>query len=268
MNDRSVRSPGASHARVSDPMTDLAGRYAACDLAQWFPRLVATGVPVPETRIIRTGLELQCLLDDGEPDLALDEVGAFCDEIASAVQVVGGPPAFLRTGHLSGKHRWRETCHVVKDDRDTVLAHVRALVEESVLAGILGLPTDTWAVRRLLELDSAFTAFEGLPVAFERRVFIAEGRVVCDHPYWPAEAVARGAPSSRTWRAQLQAMDAAWPTFAPSVLEHAAMVAQAFEDAWSLDFARAKDGTWYAIDMARAELSFHWKGCPENRWVS
>jgi hypothetical protein len=36
-------------------MTDLVGLYAACDLARWYPRLAATGVPVPGARIIRTG---------------------------------------------------------------------------------------------------------------------------------------------------------------------------------------------------------------------
>jgi len=32
--------------------------------------------------------------------------------------------------------------------------------------------------------------------------------------------------------------------------------------AWSLDWAFATDGTWYAIDMAPAASSFHWPGCP------
>jgi hypothetical protein len=142
--------------------------------------------------------------------------------------------------------------------------HVAALVEWSAMVDIAGLPTRTWAVRRLLQLSSSFTAFDGFPVNQERRYFIADGKVRCNHPYWPERAVAEGRPTAPNWQEQLAAMNRESPAEVAHLTRLSEQVAQHFVDdgAWSLDWALDEDGVWIAIDMAPAERSFHWAGCP------
>lgn len=223
------------------------------DLSTWFPRLKATGVPVPRTIIIRTELDLLGLLD-GETPEGFD---GFISHLETAVREVGGPPAFLRTGHGSWKHGWRRTCYV----QGPVARNVAALVEWSACASLMGFPTSTWAVREFLELDASFTAFAGMPVAMERRLFIEGGVVRCAHPYWPADALEEGNPSRLDWRALLAAQEQTWVAEQDRVLEMGRAVSAAFPGSWSLDVCRARDGRWLAIDMALARESFHWPDC-------
>jgi hypothetical protein len=105
-----------------------------------------------------------------------------------------------------------------------------------------------------------------MPVAAERRFFVAGGRVVCHHPYWP-EGVFEddGAGEASThpqWRSLLAETNAVTESELPLLMPMVERVAQVFHN-WSVDFARGKDGTWYAIDMALARMSWHWPGCPE-----
>jgi len=230
-------------------MTDL-----AC-LSHWFPLLLKTGVPVPETRIVRTDVRLDRMLDGDRP-LGFSVFRARLD--AAAIEV-GGYPCFLRTGHGSGKHRWAETCHVKRQWH--LETHVHNLVEWSAMVDMAGLPTDVWAVRELLSLESSFTAYDGFPVNRERRYFIGGGRVLCHHPYWPEAAVAQGRPAVADWPARLAALNEETPEEVAHLTVLSEQVAQHFDGSWSLDWARTMDGAWYAIDMAPAARSFHWAGC-------
>jgi hypothetical protein len=234
------------------------------DLAYWFPRLEASGVPVPRTTILRTadyvpgGARLAGILD-GEP---VEGFVPLCEAIRGAADRLGYP-AFLRTGQGSGKHEWRRTCCLGR--REDVADHVAVLVEWSEMVDFLGLSTRTWAVREFLDLEHDFTAFEGMPVAREFRTFFRDGEHICTHPYWPPDSIRD--PSRPDWRERLaelnspklpgRAIDAG-----PALGRIVARVAPHFDGAWSLDLARSRDGTWYAIDMAEMERSFHWPGCP------
>src|SRR3990167_2427173 len=149
------------------------------DLAAWYPLLVTTGVPTPRTRLVRTRVELLDLCD-GKTPAGFD---GFIAKLRVAADSLGGAPIFLRTGHTSQKHGWRKTCYVA--DLDALPRHVAELTEFSAIADMLGLPTESWVGREFLELDARFVAFDGMPVAAERRFFVAGGRVVCHHPYWP-----------------------------------------------------------------------------------
>lgn len=51
---------------------------------------------------------------------------------------------------------------------------------------------------------------------------------------------------------------------APELEELTIRVASVFEGAWSLDWAKTKNGDWYAIDMALAGSSYHWQECPNK----
>lgn len=237
-------------------------RDRAC-LSHWFPTLRSTGVPVPETRIVTVDVDLPALLEGGfeeADDRARYQM--FMAQLRHAAEAIGGLPVFLRTGHLSGKHDWTRTCFLARGE--DLAEHVAALVEWSCMVDPLGLPTKVWAVRKLLPLVSTFTAFRGFPVNRERRYFIADGKVRCAHPYWPPGAVEEGEPDAADWRARLALLNEQTPEEVAHLTRESEHVAAAFppHEAWSLDWALAQDGTWYAIDMAPAEVSYHWPGCP------
>ena len=157
------------------------------DLADWFPLVEAAGIPVPRTRIVTTGIELVNLLDG----IAVPGWEDFTGEVRDAATEMGFP-CFLRTGHGSGKHQWRDTCFLRRPEH--VAAQVAMLVDWSYAVDFLGLPTHTWVVRELLPVEAPFTAFKGMPVSKERRYFVNDGVVVGHHPYWPPGAVAEGDP--------------------------------------------------------------------------
>jgi hypothetical protein len=225
------------------------------DLAHWFGRLRATGVPVPRTTIVRADGPLG--VTAGEPMPAMATLVRELD--AAAAQY--GYPVFLRTGHGSGKHQWKDTCFV--PDRESLQHHVLSLLEWSEIVDFMGLPTETWVVREMLPLVTLFRAFGGrMPVNKERRYFIADGRVVCRHPYWPPASIQD--PDCEDWGERLMMLNRETDEEVRSLTALSERVAQAFDGAWSLDWAASIDGRWYAIDMAVASESFHWKGCPER----
>jgi hypothetical protein len=229
------------------------------DLAFWLPKLLASGVPVPRTEIVRTEVDLTQLLDGITPA----GYEAFLLELRDAADRVGYP-CFLRTGHTSGKHDWRRTCYV--EHPEDLASHVAALVEQSALADIMGLPTETWAIREFLRLRVRFTAFGGTPVAREFRTFFRDGECLCLHPYWPPGSIE--SPSCRDWRARLEDMGRLGPAQEQALRSRVRRVAREFDGAWSLDFASGKDGIFYAIDMAEMDRSFHWPGCPYGKEAS
>lgn len=226
-------------------------------ISHWLPRLEAAGVPVPRTTLVAAPEGLSGILDGVKPD----GYDLFVAELTAAARSFGFP-AFLRTGHTSGKHQWRRTCYLVSVD--VIPAHVAALVEFSECADILGLPYRTWAVREYIPLVAHFTAFDGMPIAVERRVFIRDGERTCDHGYWPPGAIEGHNPSRPDWRQLLADHDEIARLYdsRTQIKASLARIGGAFpEGYWSVDFALGRDGTWYAIDMAEGDRSFHWPGC-------
>lgn len=232
-------------------------------LSYWFPKVVAAGLPVPKTRILSFEGDLLQMLD-GNPDAGtLEKFNQFIHGLhALARYDLGGVPVFLRTGHTSGKHRWDQTCYVT--DLDRLPHHVMALVEHSACADLFGLPTKVWAVRKFLQLKSAFTAFrQGMPIAREFRFFVEDGRVVCWHPYWPAGAIENGRPSDPDWRKMLEVMNELGERRRGVLGELIARFQGVLDGAWSVDFAEDVHDEWWLIDMAQARESWHWPDCPE-----
>lgn len=228
------------------------------DIADWFPKLEATGVPIQATKIIKTDLDLVDLLD-GEILSKLDEFNSFLNQLDSAAKEFGYP-VFLRSGHTSAKHDWADTCHV-KLAAD-LPHHIARIIEYGEMASIIGFPWGTWAVRELLPVMPLFLAFKRIPIVTERRYFIEDGKVLCHHPYWPEDSIL--GPSRHNWKALLEADNVESDHENNELARLSAKVSGYFDGAWSLDWLKTKRG-WVAIDMAGAKESFHWPDCEHTK---
>jgi hypothetical protein len=243
-------------------------------LDAWYP-FVRDLVPTPETVIIHAGCDMAIIAYGDEADA---ETEAAFENLVAEVRAAGerlGWPVFLRSGYGSDKHGWSDTCFV--PDHEAVPAHLGAIIEWSELADIMGLPTDVWAVREMLDVPSSFRAFRGgMPISRERRYFVVDGSVVGHHPYWPHEAFTQddegglfgeagpggeGLPSD--WRALLDALNAETPEEVAELTSLTETVGRAVPGAWSVDWLWAgrrgnPDRRWFLTDMAWAERSFVW----------
>lgn len=254
-------------------MTDRLG----ISLEEWYP-IVKDLVDTPKTEIAYAGKDLTPILyagEEGAPDVS-EEMRKLGIDIAAAAQEVGGFPIFLRTGHMSGKHQWKDTCFV--PDRESIAQHVYNIVEYSELADVFGgRPTDVWAVREFLRPRAAFTAFEGMPITRERRYFVVDGEVVGHHPYWPPEAFeilydAEWHPSKpeRThntstdlWRDKLELLNADTDSDLIALGALSMKVGAVLPGAWSIDWLWVDERGWVLTDMAWAEESFVWWDHPD-----
>lgn len=237
------------------------------NLAYWFPLLKRSGVPVPETRIYITQVDLGPILD-GEIPTGFDSFIHKMQQMASEFPT----PVFLRTGHFSGKHRWMKTCFV--QHLSALPAHVCQLVEESAIVDLFGLPTETWVVREYLDLNHAYRAFKGMPVSREFRLFLKDCQVQCIHPYWPPKALESQFPWSTHFTDHnphgifpwLEKANQLTKVERKELDQMGTTVGRAFSGQrhrdWSLDIAQKRDGSWVAIDMALAAMSYHWEDCP------
>jgi hypothetical protein len=228
-------------------------------ITYWLPKLDDV-VNTPRTAIVHALCDLTPMLDGDEVPEAERLFGA----IEAAAHEVGGFPIFLRTGHGSGKHHWKDACFV--PDAASIPSHVFRIVEWSALADIMGLPTEVWAVRELLTPQpGGFKAFDGMPVGREVRFFVRRGEVVGHLPYWPSRAIELGwsrDPLPEDWEVRLRFLNNVPYDERPLLHAWAEGVAAAFDDdpfeAWSVDFYRSAEGHWYVIDMAVAEQSWGW----------
>ncbi|KKL12023.1 hypothetical protein LCGC14_2539920 [marine sediment metagenome] len=226
-------------------------------LDYWFPKLVGSGVNLPITEIIKTDADFWPWLDGEESPSA--------NEFLNLLKSKGdewGYPLFLRTGHTAAKHSWKDSCFVESEEK--LGPCMFGLVETSAMA-LPGMPTDIWVIREFLDLDIRFHAFWGnMPIAVEWRFFIEPRRVICHHPYWPAEAFELIQHKPDDWSELLEEMNNDITEKEFMLLEHfcdLVLVKGKFDGRWSVDFARGKNKTWYVTDMAPMEVSYHWPGC-------
>ena len=227
-------------------------------LLYWFPKIRTLDIPVPRTKWVTVNENLAQYVYSNK---------GFPAKLKRRLKNCGrtvGYPLFLRTDLLSGKHNWEQTCYVKSEDE--LIQHVYALIEESACAGVLGLDIRAFVFREFIELDWKFKAFRGLPISRERRYFIKDGKVLCHHPYWIEDAIARGwhkYPLPANWREILKQLNVETPEEVQVLTEYAEKVAKTVDGYWSIDFAYSKSGKWYLIDMARGLASWHPK-CPRK----
>ena len=243
-------------------MSDAADLRAESDMTNWYPRLKEVGVPTPYT--VRVPVGEWTLHEDTINELTI--AAPDVPNLRDAVRQVGGPRAFVRTSQASDKHSLAAASRIDYLDDYHLKSTVASL--GSSMRTKMGVPTpEAYYVREWLDLEHQFKAFDQLPIARELRVFIHDGEVVSSGFYWPADAIRN--PTDPEWETLLA--ETREDTLAQSeyVEDMAAEVADEFNDGyWSVDFARTTGGTWYCIDMARGELSWHPDACDKPDTVT
>lgn len=227
-------------------------RYQMIDLSFWYPILCRIGIKMPRTHVVFTDVELAHLLDGVTPkgfDYFVKNLICAMDDI--------GYPCFLRTGHMSNKHDWKNSCYITKESK--IGFHITNLIEISYIVNIAGLPLpySTWVVREIIPTKPLFYAFHGqMPIIKEARVFIRDGKVQCYHPYWPTEAFVE--ETNNEWGKHITELH----SFAiGKIIKTANKIAQYFSGYWSIDFLQDSTGDWWVIDMALGDYSYHYPGC-------
>jgi hypothetical protein len=88
----------------------------------------------------------------------------------------------------------------------------------------------------------------------ERRYLIKDGEVVAHFAYWIKDAIIN--PSRPDWEELSDLMNYESEEEITLLTGYAQQVAQRLRGYWSVDFCKAKNGTWYLIDCAKGEDSF------------
>jgi len=219
----------------------------------WFPKIKDLPIPQPETEIVviknRNDIVKLC---DGDFSPLEKQWG----EIICKARKIGFP-LFMRTDHLSGKHSWKNTCFVEKEE--DLKTHISSLVEESFCADILGVPVNALVFRKYIEMECKFRAFRDMPVNTEIRFFINDGEILCNHFYWIDDAFERASRKPPNWKELLREMkDSITGKEFFSLKNDCRKVAERFPEGYfSVDFCKGKDGKFYLIDMASGKNSWH-----------
>ncbi len=220
-------------------------------MLNWFPKIKDV-LPVPKTEILPLNNdefgELIGLLD-GNPILP-----ELRTKIANSAAKIGYP-LFMRTDQGSAKHDYENSCHLTSEK--DLLGHLACLIEWHLMR-------DLWpqaiVFRELLQLHAPFKAFDGLPIAKERRYFVDEGKVMCHHPYWPEGAIQPGRSIKNLmpgWQKKLAEINQEDEGEISCLTRMAEDFNECVPGFYSVDFALTGIGKWYMIDAARGELSYH-----------
>lgn len=203
----------------------------------WWPKVWRLPIPLPKTVLVDADYELKHGLEE-----AAEEIGY---------------PLFLRTDFTSLKHSWEESALVTKPE--DLPTHAGLLRMDSAFQD---LPVNAFVLRELLPLETGWISGKrGMPVHKERRFFVRDGRIECQHPYWTEEVIKTlGGPALPAEVLAKKVSDIT-SADAEQLINNAGQVAGAIAGYWSADFARSVDGKWYLLDMAMGEDSFHLEDC-------
>ena len=222
----------------------------------WFPLTKDLPIPQPRTEAVLTmGTDRwhNFLTTPRTFDNIFREILPTADELEY--------PLFIRTDQTSAKHSYVDTCMV--KSRDQLGQNVYRLIEENIMCD---LNVQTLYFRSFIELESVFTAFNKMPIAPERRYFVKDGEVLCHHPYWPEAAIKD--PDHEDWESRLRSINFEETCEVILLERYATIISMAVPGCWSVDFAKAKNGVWYFIDMADARLSWHPEDCENYKKLS
>ena len=225
----------------------------------WFPRIQKAGLPVPRTVFIPYDYRAVLPIFDG---LECPEYNRLFYSVTAAAANIG-LPCFLRSDVTSAKHSGPKAYKITAGgDLNDQLA--KTLEETELKTFCHYEKPKALMVREWLDLRHEFTAFNGLAISREFRVFADNLRVFCVHPYWPKEAI-KGYTDDPNWEKKVDDLSVISPTTLISIGETAIAAAKAAEGGkWSVDFAQDAAGKWWLTDMALAQSSYHFPGCENN----
>lgn len=210
---------------------------------------------VPETRFVEFELmKAVPLLEGQDPAGPTDEIEEHANKL--------GWPVFIRTDLTSAKKDGIKSVRATSNN--DILRCVASATRSSVLAQ---LRPSHLLVREWIDIESEFTAFEGLPVGVEFRIFASPSETRCVHYYWPEESlrdVDCDLSEAKQLRNELENTEI--PSFLNSAAQEAALYANRnteipSDTAWSVDVVRDTNGNWWLLDMALASDSWHPEQC-------
>ena len=233
--------------------------YAVSDMGFWYPAI---------KDIVRTPRTFGPIIPEVNPLLLLDPLSSLekeqqepeaaglkklFDEVTENAEKMGFP-CFLRSGQTSAKHEWKHSCYL--KSADDVKTHIHAITD---ISGCADLPLLTFWVRELIPTKREFTAFNGMPITREFRLFVEKGTVTHIQPYWPQKAFEREDFIESGWQEKLLSMS----QIHADELEYLVKKTQEIglrlpQNGWSVDWLSGEDG-WFMIDMAHAAASFCWQ---------
>lgn len=220
----------------------------------WFPAIEAAGLPVPKTIFVPYS-HYDCLaLFDNEKSPEFERVIVACKEAAESI----GWPVFIRSDLTSAKHSGPRAYKAESLER---IAQVlfKTLEDNELKFWMEPRGPKAFMVREFLMLDHSFTAFRGLPISREWRLFSDGAAITHVQPYWPADSLEEQFNLPENWRELLAEHHRRPDDFAD--LERMAILAAQAQGGgeWSVDFARTTDGRWILTDMAVGKDSYRWE---------
>ena len=132
-------------------------------------------------------------------------------------------PYFVKGIFNSKKHDFATHCYAA--DREALGVVMGRLLADALIG------TQALAVREYVPLAHTQTLAHGLPIADEHRLFIADGTVVAQGPYWTEEPTQTRAVPETLSRDIIAALGVAAPRY------------------YSVDVARRADGGWTVIEI-------------------
>ena len=259
----------------------------------WWEKVKDLDVPQPRTiRVSTDEISMAKMMDGAEcPNL---------DQMKKAVEQIG-LPCFMRNNITSNKHSWKHACWLENlEDLDRHVYSITEFTFMITLAGEMRIDSMYFREFLDLE-KVGFTAFDGdMPINKEVRCFIHDGSVECIHPYWFKEVFdqeieyavesLKHKTKMESWMKKAESGEKINPKetidykkqvdiFPPNwekmleksnvlskqdldiINSHLGKIMPIFNGYWSVDFTKGNDGTWYLIDMARGELSYHYDKC-------
>lgn len=240
---------------------DMMEEMKKSSMLYWHPKIVELDIPQPKTEIVEMKFNSKFFgICDGD----LSSLEPYWNEIKEKSDVIKYP-LFMRTDHVSGKHRWKHTCFV--ENEKNLKNNIVRLFEDSFMVDMVGLPVNALIFREYIPMKELFTAFYGdMPVNPEIRFFVKDGEVLCNHWYWIAEAIVN--PSVDNWKELIdKEKDATEEREIRLLKRYAIKVAEWFDGYWSADFCKAKDFRWILIDMAVGDRSWHPKNCIQKKMI-
>jgi hypothetical protein len=166
-----------------------------------------------------------------------------------------GYPVFIRTDITSAKHAGKSAWKVVSEE-ELNFALLTTLSASELKTTFQPIKASAILVREFLDLGtSGRTAFNGLPIGREFRLFADQNGLQCWHSYWPEEALTGKMDDGGEPEIMRQWSDGWINT---DVIDAAVTAAKAMgAGKWSIDFAHDVQGSWWLLDMATAGNSYH-----------